>query len=60
MWLPDYDWAGYYSPYDADPAAAAGYPVPSYWYYCQNPAGYYPYVRQCAVPWQPVPIIPPG
>jgi hypothetical protein len=26
-----------------------------YWYYCQNPAGYYPYVAQCTIPWQTVP-----
>ena len=26
-----------------------------YWYYCQNPAGYYPYVAQCSTNWQPVP-----
>ena len=30
-----------------------------YWYYCQNPAGYYPYVQQCSMPWQPVPATPP-
>ncbi len=28
---------------------------PQYWYYCTNPAGYYPYVAQCAVNWQRVP-----
>ena len=21
---------------------------PHYWYYCDNPSGYYPYVKQCA------------
>ena len=63
----DPDWAddylGYANPYDydagygaADPyrppgAAAAG---GAYWYYCGNPAGYYPYVQQCSVQWQPV------
>src|ERR1700722_14614698 len=38
------------------PVAAA--PPPSggqYWYYCRSPAGYYPYVPQCAGPWEPVP-----
>jgi hypothetical protein len=30
-----------------------------YWYYCQNPAGYYPYVQRCGSPWQPVPPTPP-
>jgi hypothetical protein len=28
---------------------------PQYWYYCANPAGYYPYVAQCLVNWQRVP-----
>jgi hypothetical protein len=27
---------------------------PRFWYYCQNPAGYYPYVQSCPVAWQPV------
>lgn len=34
------------------PGVGAG-PTP-YWYYCQNPPGYYPYVPQCYGPWQPV------
>ncbi|HWG78980.1 MAG TPA: hypothetical protein VN681_04350 [Stellaceae bacterium] len=25
-----------------------------YWYYCDNPAGYYPYVPSCPTPWRPV------
>src|SRR5688500_10331718 len=42
----------------AAPAAPA--PVPSaqsataYWYYCADSATYYPYVQQCASPWQQV------
>jgi hypothetical protein len=28
---------------------------PQYWYYCTDPAGYYPYVAQCRVNWQRVP-----
>jgi hypothetical protein len=31
----------------------------AYWYYCQNPPGYYPYVQHCNGPWQPVPPTPP-
>lgn len=31
-----------------------------YWYYCHNPDGYYPYVRQCAENWQQVPSQPAG
>jgi hypothetical protein len=39
-------------------------PAPtSYWYYCQEPAGYYPYVKECSKAWltvvpQNVPDIP--
>jgi len=29
----------------------------SYWYYCQNPQGYYPYVSRCASGWMQV--VPP-
>jgi hypothetical protein len=52
------------------PAATAGAPAAmsyalagtgaSLWYYCQNPAGYYPYVQQCPTQWQPVPGRPAG
>ena len=35
-------------------------PAPqSFWYYCQNPAGYYPYVSTCPGGWTPVPATPP-
>jgi hypothetical protein len=35
--------------------------APQYWYYCANPAGYYPYVAQCVVGWQRVPAtVPPA
>ncbi len=29
------------------------------WYYCNNPPGYYPYVRECPGGWQPVAPMPP-
>ena len=45
----------YPDPYAPPGIAAAG---SNYWYHCANPEGYYPYVTQCAVPWQPV--VPPG
>jgi len=36
-----------------------GYPdygyASQYWYYCQDPPGYYPYVQQCGTGWQMVP-----
>jgi len=27
---------------------------PYYWYYCQNPQGYYPYVKSCPGGWMQV------
>ena len=32
---------------------------PQYWYYCQAPQGYYPYVQQCPGGWQKVLPTPP-
>lgn len=32
---------------------------PNFWYYCRNPSGYYPYVRECAGAWQKVTPTPP-
>ena len=29
-------------------------PAESYWYYCENPKGYYPYVSQCPKGWMQV------
>jgi hypothetical protein len=43
---------GYYPLY-----GYSGYAQPSYsqtWYYCADPAGYYPYVTQCYTGWQAV------
>ena len=37
------------------PGAAAG----AYWYYCNESQAYYPYVNQCAGPWQRVSPQPP-
>ena len=33
-------------------------PPAQYWYYCSNPQGYYLYVKECPVPWIPVPPQP--
>jgi hypothetical protein len=41
---PDYDYSGYSQPYASQT-----------WYYCSDPAGYYPYVTQCNTGWQAVP-----
>jgi hypothetical protein len=37
-----------------------GPPPQQNWYRCDNPAGYYPYVRTCNGAWQSVPVTPPG
>jgi hypothetical protein len=41
---PDYGYYGYSQPYSSQT-----------WYYCWDPAGYYPYVAQCNTGWQAVP-----
>ena len=41
---PDYGYYGYSRPYSSQT-----------WYYCSDPAGYYPYVTQCNTGWQTVP-----
>ena len=33
----------------AQPPAAS-----SFWYYCEAPQGYYPYVQQCSSGWRPI------
>lgn len=42
-----------------NPPAPQTAPPPQYWYHCDNPAGYYPYVPQCPGGWQKVPVSPP-
>src|SRR5213594_3479559 len=51
-------WPAYAYPYPAyayapptDYAQPYGRQESAYWYYCQNPAGYYPYVQQCPTSW---------
>lgn len=39
---------------------AQGQPAADYWYYCTNPAGYYPYIQQCPGGWQKVAPRPPS
>ena len=49
---------GPYYDYGYSVSDSYGYAEPyasGYWYYCQNPPGYYPYVQQCRVSWQPMP-----
>jgi hypothetical protein len=48
-----YSYGGDYYPYYG---YDAGQPTTSQtWYYCSDPAGYYPYVTQCNTGWQAVP-----
>ena len=42
------------------PPVPTGLPPAQYWYYCDNPQGYYPYVASCNGPWRPVPATPPS
>jgi hypothetical protein len=42
-----------YVPPESPEQEAAPAPA-SYWYYCTEPPGYYPYIQQCKNPWIPV------
>ncbi|MBV9552754.1 MAG: hypothetical protein JO032_08185 [Alphaproteobacteria bacterium] len=58
--VPGDDWYAYDEPvYPFPQFPQTAYPnapvAPYYWYYCRNPAGYYPYVAQCTAEWRPVP-----
>ena len=62
-----YPYYPYYSAYSSPPVASApayaeAQPPaqPPMWYYCRDPAGYYPYVRTCNGSWEPVPAQPPA
>ncbi len=65
-WGPGY-WGPYSYPYyapapvvvqQAPPVMVQPQPEPSYWYYCQHPQGYYPYVQSCPNGWMKV--VPPA
>jgi hypothetical protein len=44
-----------YPPVVVQPAPPVSTPLPPrYWYYCNNPQGYYPYVQHCPGGWRPV------
>jgi len=47
-----------YPPYVSEVIFELGYPVAGYWYYCDDPPGYYPYVQFCWYPWRAVPAGP--
>ena len=56
-WVPPV--SPYYAPQVIIPQQTPLYPEPQqsqpeeqgYWYYCPNPAGYYPYVKKCPEGW---------
>jgi hypothetical protein len=64
-WYPGYPYAYYPAPYyPAQPVVIQQQPPvyaepgPSrsdyYWYYCQDPQGYYPYIKSCPGGWMKV------
>lgn len=46
-----------YIQHDISPAPQ---PQTSYWHYCRNPEGYYPYVRDCPGGWEKISPQPPA
>ena len=65
FWYPGpyaYPYPVYAPPVYAPPLVEEPLPLPAYveprssafWYYCQNPPGYYPYVASCTGEWQQV------
>lgn len=50
----------YAPPVSVAPPAAPPPPPPALWYYCDNPAGYYPYVATCGTAWRAVAPQPPA
>lgn len=72
LWVGPGWWGQPYYSYPTPPVVIQQSPVvsqqpapppqaPTYWYYCQNPQGYYPYIRQCPTGWMQVvpPTTPP-
>jgi hypothetical protein len=53
---PIYPYPGYVSYYYDD--GYYGDQSDYYWYWCDDPQGYYPYVQECNGPWRPVPPTP--
>lgn len=58
-WIAGGTWYFYPAPIYPypDPYLPPVYHAPlaaGYWYYCDNPPGYYPYVAECRLPWHAV------
>ena len=49
-----------YAPTPGAPTQATRAPPPQYWYYCDSPQGYYPYVQNCGSSWRQVAATPPA
>jgi hypothetical protein len=70
-WGPQYYPSYYYPYYQEPPIVIEQQPdvyvpptqpqqQPIYWYYCKDPQGYYPYVKQCPSGWMKVVPTPPS
>lgn len=55
---PVYPYPDAYVPPEVVIAMPPGPPPTQYWYWCEQPAGYYPYVTQCNAPWKAVTVTP--
>jgi hypothetical protein len=66
LFWPYYPQPYYYPPVVVTPASPPVYieqgqsSPQQYWYFCSEPQGYYPYVKQCASGWQQVAPQPAG
>ncbi|TRZ68753.1 MAG: hypothetical protein D4S02_03230 [Rhodocyclaceae bacterium] len=47
-------------PQGSSQISALGLPGSEWWYFCKDPNGYYPYVRECQSGWEKVSPTPPG
>ncbi|NVN93344.1 MAG: hypothetical protein HXX11_22490 [Desulfuromonadales bacterium] len=67
-WGPYYPFSPYYPYYTEPPIVIQQQPdtyiqqtpqteQPSYWYFCREPEGYYPYVKKCPKGW--LKVVPP-
>lgn len=61
LWYPEpvYPYPDVYLPPQLATPSAPAAPPAQYWYYCDQPAGYYPYITRCDHPWTAVTATPP-
>jgi hypothetical protein len=70
-WWGPYYYPSYYPYYQEPPVVIQQQPEvnvqpapqaeqPTYWYFCKDPQGYYPYVKQCPGGWMKVVPTPPA